>query len=251
MTATAPQTPAMKRLRRARALVLATAIVALLLLAASGPGTRADLWPWLMGLILFQFASYVGIAAAVGALVLLALAVHPRLRAGLAFVVLALCLGVAAAAPVYIFRGEARQVPPIHDITTDTQDPPAFVALLAERRKTPNGADYGGPTVAAAQRQAYPDIKPLVLDRPPGDTMQKAIDAARAMGWKIAAADAAAGRIEATARTWWFGFRDDIVVRIRAQGSGSRVDVRSVSRVGRSDVGANARRIKEYLRRLA
>ena len=146
---------------------------------------------------------------------------------------------------------QAQHVPAIHDISTDTEDPPAFVALLAEREKTPNGAAYGGAQVAAKQHAAYPDIKPLVLSAAPRETMQRAIDAARAMGWQIAAANAADGRIEATARTRWFGFRDDVVVRIRALGTGSRVDVRSVSRVGRSDVGANATRVREFLHRLA
>jgi uncharacterized protein (DUF1499 family) len=82
--------------------------------------------------------------------------------------------------------------------------------------------------------------------------MQKAIDAARALDWEIVASDAPAGRIEATATTMWFGFKDDIVVRVRPEaGGGSRVDVRSVSRVGQSDVGANAKRIREFIRRLA
>ncbi len=251
MAENAPASVTARRMTLARALVFATAVVALLMLVASGPGTHADLWSWRIGLLLFQFASNLGIAAAFAAFLVIAFAVHPRFRAGLPLMVLALCIGLAAAAPARIFIGQAHQVPPIHDITTDTQDPPAFVALLDERKKTPNGADYGGPKVAAAQQKAYPDIKPLVLDRPPAEAMQKAIDAARAMGWQIVAADAAAGRLEATARTWWFGFRDDVVVRIRPQGSGSRIDVRSVSRVGSSDVGANAKRVREYLGRLA
>ena len=71
------------------------------------------------------------------------------------------------------------------------------------------------------------------------------------MGWKIVAADSTAGRIEATATTPWFGFKDDVVVRVRPEGSGSRIDVRSVSRVGQSDVGTNARRIRAYLADLA
>ena len=85
----------------------------------------------------------------------------------------------------------------------------------------------------------------------PAETMQKAIDAARSLGWHVAASDAASGRLEATATTTFFGFKDDIVVRIRHEGTGSRVDVRSVSRVGLSDLGANADRIRKYLVKLA
>jgi uncharacterized protein (DUF1499 family) len=71
------------------------------------------------------------------------------------------------------------------------------------------------------------------------------------MGWELVASDSAAGRIEATATTPWFGFKDDVVVRVRPDGSGSRIDVRSVSRVGKSDVGANAKRIRTYLADIA
>jgi uncharacterized protein (DUF1499 family) len=112
-------------------------------------------------------------------------------------------------------------------------------------------AAYPGGEVAAAQRRAYPDIGPLALAMPPATAFARALDAAKGMGWEIVAADAGAGRIEATATTPWFGFRDDVVVRITPAAAGSRVDVRSVSRVGRSDLGTNARRIREYLAMLS
>jgi uncharacterized protein (DUF1499 family) len=159
----------------------------------------------------------------------------------------ALIVALVAIAPPLILRNQAKGVPPIHDITTDTFDPPRFVALLAERQKAINGADYGGPAIAAQQQQAYPDIKSLVVKTPPAETVQRALDAARSLGWEVAASDAPSGRIEATATTGWFGFKDDIVIRVRPEGSGSRVDVRSVSRVGKSDLGANAKRVREFL----
>jgi len=144
-----------------------------------------------------------------------------------------------------------KSVPRIHDVTTDMADPPAFVALMEVRKKSPNGFAYGGEAIAAQQRQGYPELKPLVVKTGPRDTMQRAIDAARSLGWEVVASDAAAGRIEATDTTRWFGFKDDIVVRIRPEGEGSRVDVRSVSRVGGSDIGANAKRIRSYLDKLS
>jgi uncharacterized protein (DUF1499 family) len=145
----------------------------------------------------------------------------------------------------------AQRVPPIHDITTDWSNPPRFVAVLAQRRDAPNPAEYGGPALAEQQRQAYPQLGPLILSDPPDAAFRKALDAAGAMGWEIVAEDPAQGRIEATDTTFWFGFKDDVVVRIEPGGPGSRVDVRSVSRVGKSDVGTNARRIEKYLARLA
>jgi len=239
------------RMSTARILCLAIAAAALAMLLASGPGTRLGIWPWQAGLALLKWAVYTGCAAAAIALVLLLLSAVPRWRAGVWMPLLALCVALAAIAPPLILLGEARKVPPIHDISTDTVDPPAFEALAAERAKWPNGAAYGGAVVAAQQTRAYPDVKPLVVKADPRETMQRAIDAARAMGWEVVASDAASGRIEATARTFWFGFRDDVVVRIRPEGAGSRVDVRSVSRVGKSDIGTNAKRVREFLARLA
>ena len=113
-----------------------------------------------------------------------------------------------------------------------------------------NQAEYGGPEVAAQQRQAYPDVVPLVLEAPADVAFGRALGAARGMGWEIVAADSSAGRIEATATTAWFGFKDDVVVRVTPEDGRSRVDVRSVSRVGMSDVGTNAARIRAYLARL-
>jgi len=110
--------------------------------------------------------------------------------------------------------------------------------------------EHSGPDVASQQLQAYPDIKPKVLPVPPPEAVQKAIDAARSLGWQIAGSDTAAGRIEATDTTGWFGFKDDIVIRVRPQAQGSRIDVRSASRVGRSDVGKNAERIRDFLDKL-
>ena len=243
--------PHSDNLARARWIILAVAALAVAMLLASGPGTRYGLWPWQTGLVLVKWSLFAGVVAAVGALGLLVLLAFPRFRVRPWMPLLALCLALAAVAPPLILLGQAQRVPPIHDISTDTTDPPAFVGLLEERTKAPNGFAYGGEAVAVEQRRAYADIKPLVLKTGPRETTQRAIDAARAMGWEVAVADAAAGRIEATDTSTWFGFKDDIVIRVRPEGSGSRVDVRSVSRVGESDLGANAKRIKGFLARLA
>jgi uncharacterized protein (DUF1499 family) len=155
---------------------------------------------------------------------------------------------VAFAPPAYLYW-KANQLPKIHDISTDTQDPPTFVTLLEQRKQAPNGLDYS-PEVATQQKLGYPDIAPLQLPMPPAQAFAQAERVARAMGWNVATADAAALRIEATASTLLFGFKDDVVIRIRPEGQGSRVDVRSVSRVGGSDMGANAARIRAFLAKL-
>jgi uncharacterized protein (DUF1499 family) len=135
----------------------------------------------------------------------------------------------------------------IHDITTDTDDPPVFVALRAVHRK---GADYARGRIAAAQHKAYPDIAPILLDEAPALAFARAQRAAERLGWHIAAARPEEGRIEATATTRIYRFTDDIVIRIRAQGEGTRLDIRSASRIGGGDLGTNARRIRAFAKAL-
>jgi uncharacterized protein (DUF1499 family) len=94
-------------------------------------------------------------------------------------------------------------------------------------------------------------VKPAWLSVPPAQAFAQALAAARDMGWEIVAADSAAGRIEATATTFWYGFKDDVVIRVTPSDQGARIDVRSESRLGGSDVGTNARRITTYLKKLA
>lgn len=233
-----------------RALAILIAVVAVVVLIVAGPGTRFGVWNFRTGLALLRYAAYFGIAAIV--LVLLVL-VMTRPRGGaLVGLVVALALAVTAFAVPWRFQQRGKQVPPIHDISTDTQDPPAFVAALALREAghAQNPAAYGGDSTAQQQLRAYPDIKPLDLDASPGQAFTRALAAAKGMGWQVVAEDPTAGRIEATATTPWFGFTDDVVVRIRPNGDRARVDVRSVSRVGKSDMGTNAARVRAYLARV-
>ncbi|MEO5695123.1 MAG: DUF1499 domain-containing protein [Usitatibacter sp.] len=235
----------------ARAITLAVACAALLLLLMSGPGTRLGAWSWQNGIAMVRWAFYMGAAAGISAAALAILLLVPKFRFRPWVPVLALLIALVAIVPPLLLLSNAKAVPRIHDVTTDMADPPAFVALMEERRKAPNGFAYGGEAIAAQQRAGYPDLKALVMKAAPREVMQRVIDEARSMGWEVVASDAAAGRVEATDTTRWFGFKDDIVVRVRAEGEGSRVDVRSVSRVGLSDLGANAIRIRSFLGRLA
>jgi uncharacterized protein (DUF1499 family) len=139
-------------------------------------------------------------------------------------------------------------VPPIHDITTDPDNPPAFVAIVAARTaEGGNPVAYEGAKTAEQQRRAYPDIAPLNLTLPRDAAFKRALDTAQRMGWTIATADEAAGRIEASDQSRWMGFTDDIVIRVTATDTGSRIDMRSSSRLGRSDFGVNAARVRAYL----
>ena len=138
-----------------------------------------------------------------------------------------------------------RDVPPIHDITTDTVDPPVFTAALAQRGSDSNSLELKPDTIEA-QRAAYPDIATLVSAQSLEETFNLALRTARELGWDVYRDDLNAGYIEAVATTAIMGFKDDIVIRVRTNANGTLVDLRSVSRVGRSDLGANAARIRKF-----
>ena len=139
-------------------------------------------------------------------------------------------------------------LPPIHDITTDPDNPPAFVAVVPLRQGAGiNSVAYEGAKIADQQRRAYPNILPLSVGLGPDVAFARALETAQQMGWTIVASDKSAGQIEASQRSRWMGFTDDIVVRVAPTNLGSRIDLRSSSRYGRSDFGVNAERIRDYL----
>jgi len=220
-----------------RRIALALAILAVVLLAASGLGVRAGLWPFRVGFGMFAGALFAGLGAA--GVAGLALAV-PRLRQRRPVMVAALLVGLACAAVPLDYLRRVKTLPYINDITTDTEKPPQFSP------PKPYEAHF-----AELQQIGYPALRPLELGAPPAQAFARARDALQAMGLEIVAADERAGRIEAVATTQWFGFKDDVAVRVTPAGAGSRVDVRSKSRAGRSDVGTNAKRIQELLERVA
>jgi uncharacterized protein (DUF1499 family) len=225
--------------------------VATALLLLAGPvGYRLGVIPLRTALLtVLTWGAYGGIATIVVSLLGLGLTLlRPRdARRGVGLALASVALGIVLVGVPARFRlGPPR--PPIHDITTDTEQPPQYIAVLPLRADAPNKTEYAGESIAARQREAYPDVQPLVLEMPPAQAFERALATVRDMGWDLVEADAASGRIEATDTTFWYGFKDDVVVRVRPTGSGgSRVDVRSLSRVGVGDVGTNARRILAYL----
>ncbi len=226
-------------------LLLLAALAAACALLIAGPGTRMDFWDFRFGFTLMRWALYLGAGSATLALLLILI---PRTRRGhLPKLAGTLVLGLAVAAVPYLLVRQAQSVPPIHDITTDTLNPPEFIAIAPLRAEAPNPVDYAGEEVARQQRDAYPDILPLSTDIYPAILFDHALATAESMGWEIVAVDQDLGRIEATDTTTWFGFKDDVVIRIQASDGGSLVDMRSKSRVGMSDIGANAARIRRYL----
>lgn len=155
-----------------------------------------------------------------------------------AIVLLALVLSIIA---------PAAKFPAIHDATTDLADPPAF-AVLELRKDNLAGVGTAG-NWRKIHAEAYPGLATVTLDKPVAAVIAEAEALAKARGWKIAKADPAAGRLEATAYAAWIRFEDDVVLRARpaADGKGTEVDMRSVSRVGVGDLGYNAERVRSFM----
>lgn len=232
-------------------IALLVAVIGALGVACMLFGARLGLWEPITGFGLYRtYLNPLGVViAGVG---LLALVVHliRRERCGALAGGMATLVGVACLLPLIASTlNPPQRAAPIHDISTDTLNPPAFEVLDDTRAGARNTLAYGGPEVAAIQATAYPDIAPLVSELSADAAYQRALAVAGAMGWEIVAADPVRRRFEATARTPVFYFADDVVVVVTAQGEASRVDMRSLSRVGRSDQGVNAARIRAFQQR--
>ena len=238
------------RISRIALLGFAVAVLAALAMMAAALGYRLGIWSFRFALLtLTDYAAYAAFAG--GAISLIGLGRSlPGNLPSMVVSVIGVVVGGYSCHTIYQQWVTVKSVPFIHDITTDTVNPPAFIAVVAAREaEGANPHDYAGETVARQQECGYPNLKPLAVDAEPATAYDRALDVANSMDWEIVAADRALGRIEATDTSTWYGFKDDIVVRVVAEeaGTGSRVDVRSLSRVGRSDVGVNAARIRTYL----
>lgn len=254
-------------------ITLALIILCPLTFMMAGLGSRFGLWSWQFGL--GTLTREVGplllvVTLVMGVLSMLAFfLIKPR--KGWIVAGLAIFIPAAAFIQLNIVRGTVADLPLIHDITTDTQDPPVFGDVIVAERAAVDGVntlEYNGkraPTserdaegkpvtklVSALQTQAYPEVRTLVLSESPDVAFGRAEQVVRDMGWAIKESDVAAGRIDATDTTFWYGFKDDVTIRLRpAEGGGTRLDVRSVSRVGLSDIGANAARVQTFLDAMA
>lgn len=226
---------------------LLLAILCALAMAVSGPGYRFGWWPLPTAFGILRWTTYGAIAATLIGVVGAVLARPGAARRGFGCALAVVAIGAATMAGPLALMWRAKQVPPIHDITTDIERPPQFAAILPLRAGAANPAAYGGPDIAAQQKKAYPRVVPLTLPVPPQEALARAAAVAHDMGWTVIDTAKEDGRIEATDTTLFFGFKDDVVIRVTAAPQGSRIDARSVSRIGKSDLGTNARRIERFL----
>ena len=222
------------------------AVLALIILVLSMTGLRFHMLAFSIPLAGIAVAGLVGIAALLVTL-LGAISIVTGRRSGLLTVLVGIILAVIAATPFTMSFLTARSVPPIHDISTDLVNPPQFAAVVALRAGSPNALDRKTPAdLAALQQKAYPNLAPMKVNAPPGKVFEAAREVVHDMGWTLDAAMPETGMIEATATTPLLHFKDDIAIRIAETEYGTRVDMRSVSRVGMSDLGANAARIFKF-----
>ena len=241
------------------ALVLSIGGLVAALVAAVGSGQ--GLWHFRIGFTILRYAFYAAIAGGLIAIVALVLSQRSRIRGLRTRNVLALAVALLFAGYLGMHIQTARSVPAIHDITTDLEDVPQFRALRVREDNLENIPGEDRPELAnsepeerwkALHREGYPDIKPIRVPWTVQETIGKAQALADKRGWQIAHVDPPRGTLEATDTTRFFRFKDDVVVRARKapDGKGTLVDMRSISRVGGSDVGLNAKRIRGFLKDL-
>ena len=230
-----------------KVLVSLVSLSAFLLVALPGPLYKygvVDLGTAFTG---FKFGVFAGIAT----LILLVLQIlFTRKTVTLGSTIMALLLSTIAIAIPLSMLNKGKSVPPIHDISTDLVNPPEFVAIAPLRADAPNPVEYAGVEVATQQRAAYPELQTLNYTQSKSELVEATKQVINNLGWQLVNIDADQGIVEATDRTMWFGFKDDVIVRITDNGSKRLVDIRSKSRVGGSDLGKNAERIHKLIEEL-
>jgi hypothetical protein len=226
-------------------------LVALIMSLGAGQGA----WHFRVAFTVLRYAFFAAIAGAV--LGLIGLVVARRTRK--AKLMLPNLLAVVAGLGFVLYLGAqirtARTVPAIHEAATNLDDLPQFTRLKLRDDYLEKVPDMDRPELKALapearwkaiHREAYGDLRTIRVPMSPEDTIRRAADLARSRGWDIA--HQGGGVLEATDTTTFFRFKDDVVIRARpAPGGGSLVDMRSISRVGGSDVGVNAKRVRDFL----
>ena len=230
-------------------LSLIIGLTALLVLLMQGPGYQAGWW----GLgtafrsVFPKIVMAGGLAILLGTIGILGMKIGGKKPALMGLI--GLVAGLSAAMVPISIKNTAGSLPMIHDISTDMQTPPQFVATANMRTEGMNPAAYDS-TISVEQKQAYPDIVTIEISAPRADVFNAAVNVVKASGWELVEQNEMLGRIEATETTTWFGFKDDVVIRVVHAGDKTQVDVRSKSRIGKSDLGMNAKRIRHFREQL-
>jgi uncharacterized protein (DUF1499 family) len=226
---------------------LAGAIACAIVAIGSGLGYRLGLWEYQTGFTILRYAFFAAFFA--GGASVIALATSRRLAPPLLMALTGLSVAALTAYVPWTYHTAMQSSSPLYDISTDVAHAPEFVALRQFRKASEHALTYERED-ASLQREAYPDAHPLRVGQPREQVFDAARRALLAMGLEIVSAEAADGRIEAVATSLFYGFKDDVVVRLMSDSGGTLVDMRSQSRVGRGDMGVNANRIRMFMGRL-
>jgi uncharacterized protein (DUF1499 family) len=223
-------------------------IVAAGLAVAGILGIKVGALQPLSGFTVFAAGAVLGglVSVAVGALALV-VSLRRRDQDGMRRARLGAIGGLVLLGLVFASSYSARGLPRINDFTTDPSDPPSFSEPGGVPRHAGRPMAYPGEAFASQQREAYPDLAPIVTAAPPAEAFRRARDTAETLGWEIRHQDEAAGTLEAWDKSRVFEFVDYVAIRVRPADAGSVVDLRSASRDGQGDMGKNAARIREFL----
>ena len=226
---------------RAAVIALILAMLTIVFVVMSSVGFRMEWWGYGSSVKILRVAAFVGVTATMLSVIGIYRAWPGRNRRGLVISILALLIvGPTLVLPLYWGYAKSK-LPPIQDISTDLENPPEFW-------DAPTSRLYPGPKVARQQRTAYPDIQPVIFSSPMEQVFPQALTLVEKRGWKLVTAEPEEGRIEATVTTFWYGFKDDVIIRLTGVDTGTKVDMRSTSRFGSGgDGGTNANRIRSFL----
>ena len=208
---------------------------------------RMELWPMATSFQIIKYTGYASIAVLVIAL-LLGLFTLFKKQYPLAkrCAVIAILSAIPAIA-LSMQAAKAKSLPFIHQVTTDTVNLPKFDAIIALRGNNSNPLTYDQAKLAPMQLAAYPKLKPIISELDKDQAFAKAEDIALSLGWDVVAKNEQQGLIEAVDTTALWAFKDDIAIRVQTVGATSVIDLRSISRVGGTDLGANAARIEKFI----
>ncbi|MDU0354619.1 DUF1499 domain-containing protein [Paraglaciecola aquimarina] len=223
-----------------KTLVTLISFLTILLVALAGPLYKFGVLDLGSAFTALRYGVYVGFAALI--LILIQIIFMRKTINWAASCTYLVLLLVIISVPLSL-KNKAKSVPAIHDISTDLVNPPQFVAIATLRSQAPNPVEYAGEETAEKQRQAYPQLTTQKYQQSTQQLLQATETAIKNLGWQLVNADKDLAIVEATDTSSWFGFKDDVVVRITANGKESNLDIRSKSRIGKSDLGKNAERI--------
>ena len=228
-------------------------IVGAVLLPTAALGSRLGIWPFTVGLPMLAVGVLLAIMALLVGVARFAVSARRSAKSEYPALTIGIVLGLLVVGFVGSLLSTAAGAPAIHNISTDLDDPPAFRAVVEHRQgANPHAYDArqqieNAGTLGELQRSAFPDLTTLRSSMGVSEAVDRSVAVLESMGLEIVQVDRENGIVEATDTTFWFGFKDDVVVRLRPSDDATLVDVHSVSRVGGGDLGLNAQRIRTFL----